>query len=160
MSIADTNICMTFSEDTKTLEKFKKNKNIAYTAFKKDGKIYLFKIKIKEAQLAYNAFSKNSIPRSYISFNIIFEEEIKKVEKDGFKNFLFFRIPKYSEKTYKYNKELEVPHYFFTPGFYSEFWPTGFLSCDEVFLTENEAIDNYLENNILSKYIYYSLYSV
>jgi len=174
MSVSD-GTCYTFKRDEDFFSKWK-NK-LGYVPIYHKKKIYLFKVKITEAKNSYNCYNSNPAPHLHISFSVISEEkEPYYIYEDDVLTFSIFNKTIFKKsikrKINKYkiiDKEYPVENYYYTPGLYSFFMPSGFLPKELLFETKEEALTSFKENfedlksyfinDELLKYLDFSIYS-
>lgn len=116
---------MSFSSDSEFIDQFQDG--IAYVPFKsKHDKIYIFKIKLKKSELAHNAFRRDSDPHRYIHFSILYNKTRPKVNRIP-SRFLGISYNKQIIYLETYEVEHEIDNFYYSPDFYFEFMPTGFI---------------------------------
>jgi len=153
----DTNSCYTFSEDEEYMVKNGFIDNIAYVPYKKNGKIFIFKVKINKIKVAHDCSPRGSVENHrYFDFSIVFNKKIyksidfKSAIKDAIKN---KRLPHFYDIDVV-EAEHKIENYMYTPDFYSCFMPSGFLSEKIIYKSKTEALE-YAKNNKIPKYFIY-----
>jgi len=156
MSLADTSTCMTFRTDREFLSKW----DFAYVPFIHDNIKYIMKVQITDAQLGFNAYSKNRDETLYISYDII--HSLKKYyNRKVVKKFLGFKYNSTLKDYFFIEEKIKIENSFYSPDFYSIFCPTGFLYKEDICKTYDEALNAFdyesLKNHEFSKYIQYAI---